>query len=71
MSLAELKKLGAHEIHHSELVFKEKVGEGSFGVVKRAHWRGMEVAVKELKLVSVRVWVRKLCVAVALALVHP
>lgn len=31
-----------------------QIGEGSFGVVRRAVWRGMQVAVKELKLVEVR-----------------
>ncbi|KAA8539185.1 hypothetical protein F0562_025877 [Nyssa sinensis] len=32
----------------SDLVLKEKIGEGSFGIVQRAKWRGFDVAVKIL-----------------------
>ncbi|XP_002530885.3 serine/threonine-protein kinase CTR1 [Ricinus communis] len=36
------------DIPWSELVIKEKIGEGSFGTVHRADWRGSDVAVKIL-----------------------
>ncbi|KDP45024.1 hypothetical protein JCGZ_01524 [Jatropha curcas] len=36
------------EIPWSELDLKEKIGEGSFGTVHRADWRGSDVAVKIL-----------------------
>ncbi|CAI0410675.1 unnamed protein product [Linum tenue] len=36
------------DIRWSELVVREKIGEGSFGTVHRAEWRGSEVAVKIL-----------------------
>ena len=54
-----LASLGHHLITFDELNFQEKVGEGSFGVVRRAVWRGMQVAVKELKLVEVRACVAR------------
>ena len=41
------------ELDPATISFKEKVGEGSFGTVQRAVWRGMQVAVKSLKF-SVR-----------------
>jgi hypothetical protein len=43
-----------YEINHAELEFREMVGEGSFGIVRRAVWRGMDVAVKQLKVAAVR-----------------
>jgi hypothetical protein len=39
-----------YNIAFDSLHFKETVGEGSFGVVRRAIWRGMQVAVKLLKV---------------------
>jgi serine/threonine protein kinase len=36
-----------------ELEIGAKLGEGTFGVVYRAKWRGMTVAVKELKAQAV------------------
>eukprot|EP01105_Mastigella_eilhardi_P004554 TRINITY_DN1607_c0_g1_i2.p1 TRINITY_DN1607_c0_g1~~TRINITY_DN1607_c0_g1_i2.p1 ORF type:complete len:422 (-),score=73.77 TRINITY_DN1607_c0_g1_i2:556-1821(-) len=40
------------EIPYSEIKFGKKIGEGTFGVVFRASWRGAEVAVKVLKNVE-------------------
>ena len=37
-------------IKWDELIFEKIIGEGSFGVVRLASWRGMKVAVKELKM---------------------
>jgi len=37
-------------IESSELHLEEVVGRGAFGVVQKARWRGMKVAVKKLKL---------------------
>ncbi|CAN0544542.1 unnamed protein product, partial [Ectocarpus sp. 8 AP-2014] len=37
------------ELKPEEVEVDRVIGEGSFGVVRRARWRGMEVAVKELK----------------------
>eukprot|EP00029_Vermamoeba_vermiformis_P005473 TRINITY_DN1911_c0_g1_i1.p1 TRINITY_DN1911_c0_g1~~TRINITY_DN1911_c0_g1_i1.p1 ORF type:complete len:859 (+),score=142.23 TRINITY_DN1911_c0_g1_i1:53-2629(+) len=34
------------ELDFSEIVFEQKIGEGSFGSVHRAKWRGLTVAVK-------------------------
>eukprot|EP00005_Dracoamoeba_jomungandri_P010355 CAMPEP_0174275250 /NCGR_PEP_ID=MMETSP0439-20130205/59722_1 /TAXON_ID=0 /ORGANISM="Stereomyxa ramosa, Strain Chinc5" /LENGTH=905 /DNA_ID=CAMNT_0015367335 /DNA_START=912 /DNA_END=3629 /DNA_ORIENTATION=- len=39
-------------IEWSELTIKEELGQGAFGVVKKAEWRRVEVAVKEIKLGS-------------------
>ncbi|XP_050210460.1 serine/threonine-protein kinase CTR1-like [Mercurialis annua] len=36
------------DIPWNELILKEKIGEGSFGTVRRADWRGSDVAVKIL-----------------------
>mmetsp|Transcript_9267 Transcript_9267/g.15058 ORF Transcript_9267/g.15058 Transcript_9267/m.15058 type:complete len:1056 (+) Transcript_9267:508-3675(+) len=42
--------LPAHQIlSYEELTFGQIIGEGSFGVVRAAEWRGMLVAVKELR----------------------
>lgn len=38
------------ELKPEEIEVDEVIGEGSFGVVRRARWRGMDVAVKELKV---------------------
>lgn len=43
-------KEGFKELKHEEVEVCEVVGEGSFGIVRRGRWRGMEVAVKELKV---------------------
>mmetsp|Transcript_17222 Transcript_17222/g.29764 ORF Transcript_17222/g.29764 Transcript_17222/m.29764 type:complete len:401 (+) Transcript_17222:64-1266(+) len=40
------------EIPFEELVLKNKLGEGSFGVVYQGSWRGTAVAVKKLKFQS-------------------
>ncbi|CAM9181388.1 unnamed protein product [Ectocarpus sp. 12 AP-2014] len=40
---------GFKELKPEEVEVDHVIGEGSFGVVRRARWRGMEVAVKELK----------------------
>jgi len=37
------------EVPVEELKLEKKLGEGSYGVVHRAKWRGIDVAVKELK----------------------
>ena len=37
------------EIPYEELEIGEKLGEGTFGIVYKAKWRGTTVAVKELK----------------------
>lgn len=37
------------ELRPEEVEMEGIIGEGSFGVVKRGRWRGMDVAVKELK----------------------
>ncbi len=34
------------ELDFSEIQFDQKIGEGSFGSVHRAKWRGLTVAVK-------------------------
>ena len=41
----EFKELKPEEVHVDQVI-----GEGSFGIVRRARWRGMDVAVKELKV---------------------
>jgi len=46
------EKSGTVGIVRSELQLGEQIGEGSFGVVRKARWRGIEVAVKELKDVT-------------------
>lgn len=38
------------ELKPEEVQVDEVIGEGSFGIVRRARWRGMYVAVKELKV---------------------
>lgn len=38
------------ELRPEEVEIDAVIGEGSFGVVRRAKWRGMDVAVKELKV---------------------
>ncbi|XP_071690661.1 serine/threonine-protein kinase CTR1-like [Rutidosis leptorrhynchoides] len=38
------------EISWTDMVLKEKIGEGSFGTVHRADWNGEDVAVKSLSL---------------------
>lgn len=40
---------GFKELKPEEVDIDHVIGEGSFGVVRRARWRGMDVAVKELK----------------------
>ncbi|PRP83919.1 hypothetical protein PROFUN_08856 [Planoprotostelium fungivorum] len=40
------------EIPFVEIELKDKLGEGSFGVVYKAKWRGAEVACKELKTLA-------------------
>lgn len=40
---------GFKELKPEEVEVDRVIGEGSFGVVRRARWRGMDVAVKELK----------------------
>ncbi|XP_074662545.1 mitogen-activated protein kinase kinase kinase 7-like isoform X2 [Tubulanus polymorphus] len=40
------------EIDFNELVFKEVVGRGTFGVVSRAQWKGRDVAVKLIETES-------------------
>lgn len=40
---------GFKELRPEEVEMDSVIGEGSFGVVKRGRWRGMDVAVKELK----------------------
>ena len=37
------------EIDREDIVFREKVGEGEFGVVHKAVWNGTHVVVKVLK----------------------
>ena len=37
-----------YEVAHAELTLGDELGRGSFGTVYRAHWRGIEVAVKTL-----------------------
>jgi hypothetical protein len=49
------RMLRRYEIDSASLDIKEKIGEGSFGVVNRAVWRGMQVAVKSLKFGPVSV----------------
>lgn len=41
---------GFKELKPEEVQVDEVIGEGSFGIVRRARWRGMYVAVKELKV---------------------
>lgn len=41
---------GFKELSPKEMELAEVIGEGSFGVVRRGRWRGMDVAVKELKV---------------------
>ncbi|KAJ0736046.1 putative protein kinase TKL-CTR1-DRK-2 family [Helianthus annuus] len=38
------------DIPWTDMVLKEKIGEGSFGIVRRADWNGEDVAVKTLSL---------------------
>eukprot|EP01101_Sappina_pedata_P008391 TRINITY_DN4638_c0_g1_i1.p1 TRINITY_DN4638_c0_g1~~TRINITY_DN4638_c0_g1_i1.p1 ORF type:complete len:638 (+),score=270.87 TRINITY_DN4638_c0_g1_i1:222-1916(+) len=38
------------EIEYEELRMGEKLGEGAFGIVNKAKWRGISVAVKQLKI---------------------
>lgn len=40
---------GFKELKPEEVEVDSVIGEGSFGVVRRGRWRGMDVAVKELK----------------------
>lgn len=40
---------GFKELRPEEVEIDNVIGEGSFGVVRRGRWRGMDVAVKELK----------------------
>jgi len=37
-----------YDLKYTELVFDAQIGKGSFGIVYRGHWRGVEVAIKEL-----------------------
>jgi hypothetical protein len=39
----------AWEIDPSEIVVKERLGEGHIGVIHKARWRGLDVALKTLK----------------------
>ncbi|GBG25760.1 Protein kinase, putative [Hondaea fermentalgiana] len=49
-SLQESVGVPSHQIlAYEELTFGQIIGEGSFGVVRAAEWRGMLVAVKELR----------------------
>jgi len=48
-SLQEISYDGEWEINKKELFIKETLGKGSFGVVKKGHWRGTEVALKILQ----------------------
>lgn len=41
---------GFKELKREEIEIDEVIGEGSYGVVRRGRWRGMDVAVKELKV---------------------
>jgi serine/threonine protein kinase len=43
------KSIPVKELQYSELDIGNVVGEGSFGTVRSAYWRGMRVAVKHLK----------------------
>ncbi|KAI1294640.1 Mitogen-activated protein kinase kinase kinase 7 [Halotydeus destructor] len=48
MSAASLneKNMVCAEVSVDQITFKEFLGQGSFGVVRKAHWRGRDVAVK-------------------------
>ena len=43
-------------IHHQDLIYKEVVGHGSFGVVLKMEWMGEEVAVKQMKNIHRKVF---------------
>ncbi len=38
------------ELTHDDLVFHQKLGEGSFGIVYRGTWRDTDVAIKQVKV---------------------
>ena len=44
--IRNLSEQGEWEIFHSELDIRQVLGEGSFGIVRYATWRGTEVALK-------------------------
>lgn len=44
--IRNLSEQGEWEISHSELDIRQVLGEGSFGIVRYATWRGTEVALK-------------------------
>ena len=37
------------KIKHAELHFMGKLGEGSFGTVKKGRWKGQDVAIKTVR----------------------
>eukprot|EP00026_Physarum_polycephalum_P008876 Phypoly_transcript_08979.p1 GENE.Phypoly_transcript_08979~~Phypoly_transcript_08979.p1 ORF type:complete len:344 (+),score=53.93 Phypoly_transcript_08979:284-1315(+) len=41
------------EIPFNEIMFGDRIGEGTFGLVFKAHWRGSPVAVKMLKMQNI------------------
>ena len=49
---AEAYKTSEFEIQFSELLFREEISHGSFGVVHLGEWKGQEVAIKEIRTSS-------------------
>lgn len=47
--IRSISEKGEWEISHNELDMKQVIGEGSFGVVRFATWRGTDVALKVIK----------------------
>jgi len=48
------RKNEKYNIEYSELIIQSKVGEGAFGIVFKAKWRGAPVAVKQIKSSSLQ-----------------
>lgn len=46
IALASITGKASNRINPDEVVFKEQIGEGSFGIVSKGEWRGYSVAIK-------------------------
>lgn len=46
IALASITGKVSNRINPDEVVFKEQIGEGSFGIVSKGEWRGYSVAIK-------------------------
>ena len=52
IALAAITGKASNRINPDEVIVKEQIGEGSFGIVSKGEWRGKTVAIKTLKTVN-------------------